>query len=137
MKKKPDAPPLDLRHPALSESRPHFVDNRNGNTLDVAFIQHLQALRAGNMLPWGASIATGFFDVPGFNLLADDLGRRPRPPPPGAGGPPEAVAAPPGPAIRPNPSSLAAASPRPSASSTTDSATAAISSPSTPPPTPP
>ena len=73
MKKKPDAPPLDLRHPALSESRPHFVDNRNGNTLDVAFIQHLQALRAGNMLPWGVSIASAFFDVPGFQRVAEAL----------------------------------------------------------------
>lgn len=73
MKKKPITAALDPQHPALSVDRPHFVDNRNGNTLDVALIQHLQALRASQMIPWGVSIASAFFDVPGFQRVADAL----------------------------------------------------------------
>jgi superfamily II DNA/RNA helicase len=72
VKHKP-APALDPRHPALSEDRPHFVDNRDGNTLDVALVRHLAALRAGQTFPWGLSIASAFFDVPGFRLVADAL----------------------------------------------------------------
>src|SRR5581483_10593405 len=73
VKKKPVTPELDPRHPALSETRPHFVDNRDGNTLDVALVRHLQALRQAQTLPWGISIASAFFDVPGFRLVADAL----------------------------------------------------------------
>src|SRR5207302_1864250 len=73
VKKKPETPTLDPQHPALSESRPHFVDNRDGNTLDAALIAHLQTLRAGQTFPWGLSIASAFFDVPGFQLVADAL----------------------------------------------------------------
>ncbi len=73
MKKTPDIPELDPRHPALSEDRPHFVDNRDGNTLDRALVQHMQALRANQMFPWGLSIASAFFDIPGFQLIADTL----------------------------------------------------------------
>jgi hypothetical protein len=73
MKKQAAAPPLDPRHPALSETRPHFVDNRNGNTLDVALVRHLHALRAGQTMIWSVSIASAFFDVPGFQRIADTL----------------------------------------------------------------
>jgi hypothetical protein len=73
VKKKPDTPTLDPQHPALSAERPHFVDNRDGNTLDVALIRHLQAIQANQMLPWGLSIASAFFDVPGFQRVADAL----------------------------------------------------------------
>jgi len=41
VKKKPAAPALDARHPALSATQPHFVDNRDGNTLDLALVRHL------------------------------------------------------------------------------------------------
>jgi hypothetical protein len=73
VKKEPDRPTLDRYHPALSAERPHFVDNQNGNTLDVALVRHLQALRAGQSLPWGVSVASAFFDVPGFERIADAL----------------------------------------------------------------
>src|SRR6266576_5593558 len=73
MKKKPEAPVLDPRHPALSEARPHFVDNRNGNTLDLALVRHLEALRAKQEFPWGISIASAFFDLPGFERVAGVL----------------------------------------------------------------
>ncbi|MBI4568643.1 MAG: hypothetical protein HY719_09620 [Planctomycetes bacterium] len=32
--------PIDSRHPALSASRPLFVDNRGGNTLANALREH-------------------------------------------------------------------------------------------------
>src|SRR5437870_3174852 len=73
MKNKPETLVLDPRHPALSENRPYFVDNRDGNTLDVALVRHLAALRAGQTFPWGFSIASAFFDVPGFQQVADAL----------------------------------------------------------------
>jgi hypothetical protein len=61
VKKKPDAPLLDLHHPALSEARPHFIDNRDGNTLDVALVRHLEA-RFGE-------IRGRFGDIPVFQWL--------------------------------------------------------------------
>jgi len=64
---------LDSTHPALSSTRPLFIDNRDGNTLDRAIAQHLAALRRESALPWEVCIATAFFNVPGFNLLADEL----------------------------------------------------------------
>jgi hypothetical protein len=73
VKHKHAAPALDPRHPALSEDRPHFVDNRDSNTLDVALVRHLAALRAGQTFPWGLSIASAFFDVPGFGLVAEAM----------------------------------------------------------------
>lgn len=66
-------PAMDPRHPALSPTRPLFIDNRDGNTLDRALAQHLQALRREMALPWELCIATAFFNVPGFDLLADEL----------------------------------------------------------------
>lgn len=64
---------LDRSHPALSVQRPIFIDNRDGNTLDRSIARHLQALRSESALPWGLDIATAFFNVGGFNLVADDL----------------------------------------------------------------
>jgi hypothetical protein len=75
VKQKPQPPAIDPQHPALSGARPLFVDNRDGNTLAQALRGHLGALLGGQTLPWGLSIASGFFDVPGFDLLADDLER--------------------------------------------------------------
>ena len=66
---------IDPQHPALSEHRPRFIDNRDGNTLDRALSRHLRALRDESALPWEVCIASAFFNVPGFNLLADDLER--------------------------------------------------------------
>ncbi len=71
--KKPAVAPIDPHHPALSAERPLFIDNRDNNTLDRALSRHLRALRQAETIPWGLSIATAFFDVPGFRLLADDL----------------------------------------------------------------
>lgn len=65
---------IDPGHPALSPTRPLFIDNRDGNTLDRALVQHLQTLRSETALPWEVCVATAFFTVPGFNLLADELG---------------------------------------------------------------
>jgi len=65
--------PIDPRHPALSPTRPLFIDNRDGNTLDRAIADHLRTLRREMALPWEVCIATAFFNVPGFNLLADEL----------------------------------------------------------------
>lgn len=65
---------IDRSHPALSEQRPLFIDNRDGNSLDRAIARHLQALGRESALPWGLDIATAFFNVGGFNLIAGDLG---------------------------------------------------------------
>jgi hypothetical protein len=64
---------IDPRHPALSESRPLFIDNRDGNTLARALAHHVEALRRAQGLPWVLSIAASCFDLDGFNLLADEL----------------------------------------------------------------
>lgn len=61
------------RHPSLSPTRPLFVDNRDGNTLDQAIAAHLRALRREMALPWEVCIASAFFNVPGFDLLAGEL----------------------------------------------------------------
>jgi hypothetical protein len=75
MAKKSREPEIDVAHPALSEQRPLFVDNRDGNTLDEAVSRHLRALRREDAMLWEVCIATAFFNVPGFRLLADELGR--------------------------------------------------------------
>lgn len=66
---------LDPKHPALSADRPLFVDNQNGNTLDAAICAHLKALRQENAMLWGLDIATAFFNLPGFALVADEIER--------------------------------------------------------------
>ncbi len=65
--------PINTDHPALSATRPLFVDNRDGNTLDHAICQHLRALRQESALPWEVCIAAAFFNLPGYNLIADEL----------------------------------------------------------------
>lgn len=73
-KAKTGPPAPDLQHPALSESRPLYINNQGGNTLARALARHMEALRQQQgVLPLGLSIASGFFDLAGFNLLADDL----------------------------------------------------------------
>lgn len=59
--------------PLGGRERPLFVDNRNGNTLERAIRGHLAALRESGRLPWELCIATAFFTLEGFRLLADDL----------------------------------------------------------------
>lgn len=64
----------DTSIPSLSNTRPLFIDNQGGNTLDRAIVQHLRALRTEGALPYGLDIATAFFNVPGFELLSGALG---------------------------------------------------------------
>ncbi|MDQ7014132.1 MAG: helicase-related protein [Planctomycetota bacterium] len=78
MSKAPNRSTPDPSEPSLSESRPRFVDNRDGNTLSKALKQHLVALQQEQALPWGLDIATAFFNLQGFDLIAgelEDLGR--------------------------------------------------------------
>jgi hypothetical protein len=86
----------------VNEHRPHFTDNRDGATLAAALRAYLAALR-GRGEPFNVDIATAFFNVPGFDLLAGELekipkvrlllGAEPRPeaerPSPQPGDPPE------------------------------------------------
>lgn len=72
---KQHAQALDPTHPALSATRPVFVDNRRGNSLDAAICDHLRTLRRENQMLWGVDVATAFFNVQGFALLADELER--------------------------------------------------------------
>ncbi len=55
--------------------RPHFVDNRNGLTLDKALREHLRVLRERQQFVFSLDVATAFFNVPGFDLLADEFCR--------------------------------------------------------------
>jgi len=85
------------------DPRPFFVDNRNGVTLDQALRSYLNALQQDRGMFISMDIATAFFNVAGFNLLANDLanlqrvrlllGAEPRPeaerPTPQPGDPPE------------------------------------------------
>ena len=57
----------------MDDPKPFFVDNRNGNTLNTALRQHLAALREANGDSLAVDIATAFFNLQGFNLLADEL----------------------------------------------------------------
>jgi len=63
----------DPAHPALSATRPLFVDNRDGNTMARALKDHLAALGGEQALPFGLDIATAFFNVAGFNQLVEGL----------------------------------------------------------------
>ncbi len=71
--RKRDDSGIDTHHPALSPTRPLFIDNREGNTLDRALLQHLRTLRREMALPWEVCIASAFFNVSGFRLLAPEL----------------------------------------------------------------
>ncbi len=73
MSERKEEPSLAPQHPALSPTRPLFIDNRDGNTLDRAIADHLRTLRQEMAVPWEVCIATAFFNVQGFNLLADEL----------------------------------------------------------------
>jgi hypothetical protein len=68
-------PPPHPSLPALSDTRPLFVDNQEGNTLDRALAQHLAALRQEGRMHWELCIASAFFNVGGYRLLADELDR--------------------------------------------------------------
>lgn len=57
------------------DSRPLFVDNRDGNTLDLALRHYLGALRAKAGDGIELSIASAYFNVAGFRLIADELAR--------------------------------------------------------------
>lgn len=59
--------------PLGGRERPLFVDNRDGNTLERAIRGHLAALRETGRMPWELCIATAFFTLEGYRLLADDL----------------------------------------------------------------
>lgn len=75
MAKKSNSSQVDASHPALSSQRPLFVDNRDGNTLAAALRGHLGTLRDENKMLWEVCIASAFFNVPGFALLANELER--------------------------------------------------------------
>ncbi|MBM3335985.1 hypothetical protein FJY63_15105, partial [Candidatus Sumerlaeota bacterium] len=61
-----------------ADTRLHFVDNRDGLTLDAALCAHLAALRQQEQSIGSVDIATAFFNVPGFNLLAEEFCRAPK-----------------------------------------------------------
>lgn len=73
MTKPRQTPLLDPSHAALSADRPLFVDNRDGNKLDLAICRHLQSMRRERRMLWELPIASAFFDVPGFDLIATEL----------------------------------------------------------------
>ena len=71
--------------------KPEFVDNRDGNTLVAALRGHLDWLQETYRQPVELSVATGYFNLEGFALIADKLedtphvrlmlGAEPTPPP--------------------------------------------------------
>lgn len=97
--RKPGGPALGADKPG----RPYLVDNRDGNSLDKALLKHLHALRGEQSLLWEICLASAFFNVQGFELIAPELegvghvrlllGASPRPeelvPPRKPGDPPE------------------------------------------------
>lgn len=67
-----------MNPPALTsapDGRPHFVDNRDGNTLDAALRAYLRASREGQQQCVFADVATAYFNLPGFDLLAEEFGK--------------------------------------------------------------
>ena len=52
--------------------KPEFVDNRNGNTLVAALRGHLDWLAATYAQPVELSVATGYFNLGGFALIAEE-----------------------------------------------------------------
>ena len=60
--------------PAIPD-RPVFADNRHGETLAAAIAAHLDWLDRTYREPVTLDIATGYFNLPGFALLADRLPR--------------------------------------------------------------
>ncbi len=57
------------------DPRPFFVDNRNGVTLDQAIRTYLEVLQQDRDMFVSMDIATAFFNVPGFNLIANELSK--------------------------------------------------------------
>ena len=53
--------------------KPEFVDNRNGNTLVAALAGHLSWAAETYAQPIELSIASGYFNPEGFEMLADCL----------------------------------------------------------------
>jgi len=53
--------------------KPVFVDNRDGNTLQKAITEHLQALREAGATPDELCIASAYFNPQGLELLAGEL----------------------------------------------------------------
>src|SRR5438093_7544340 len=70
-------PAMNPQNPA-PDSRPHFVDNRYVLTLDKALCEHLRVLRERHQFVFSLDIATAIFNVPGFDLLADEFCRTPK-----------------------------------------------------------
>lgn len=68
-----ESPTSAAIEPLGGREHPLFVDNRDGNTLERAIRGHLAALRETGRMPWELCIATAFFTLEGFRLLADDL----------------------------------------------------------------
>ncbi len=64
---------MNTQPPTLSDARPIFIDNRDGNTLDRALRLHLRVLREEGALAWELNIASAYFNVQGFNLIADEI----------------------------------------------------------------
>ncbi|MHB8181700.1 MAG: helicase-related protein [Acidithiobacillus ferrivorans] len=58
--------------------KPEFIDNRRGNTLAAALNSHLDWLSENYARPLELSIATGYFNIGGFSLLAEKLESLPR-----------------------------------------------------------
>ena len=63
----------EIAEPQDEYGRPIFVDNRDDNTLEQAIKHHLASLQALGEIPWELCIATGFFTLAGFSLLAEEL----------------------------------------------------------------
>lgn len=57
---------------------PHFTDNREGKTLAQALREHLVALRESGGAAEPVDVASAFFSVSGWNLVADELEQAPR-----------------------------------------------------------
>ncbi len=74
-RKSVDLPTPDPTVPSLSDTRPLFIDNRSANTLDRAIVQHLQTLRGEQKMLWEVCIASCFFNLPGFDLIAEELAK--------------------------------------------------------------
>lgn len=57
----------------MSGGKPEFIDNQGDNTLDHAIHAHVAWLREHRKPPITLDVATGFFNVGGFRLIADQL----------------------------------------------------------------
>jgi hypothetical protein len=69
---RPSAPEAD------HQSRPVFVDNRDGNTLARAITSHLAALRCEGQTPAELCVASCYFNPQGLELIAGEAQYVPR-----------------------------------------------------------